>query len=359
MIPCAAAIRDEAARLAEGFRALGAIPFDTGILQPAGPLLDLYGEDIRARAYVTRDPHRGEMMLRPDFTLPVVRRHMRGPAGAARYAYAGEVFRRQEDDPARPREYVQAGFEVLGDDDGDGGGASAAAGGGDAAARDAEVLATLRAACGGAGRATFGDIGLVTAAVRGLTTSERRRRQLLRHVWRPARFRALLASYAAPPAAWTDPPPSAAPEIGAREAAEVAERIEALRADAATPPVPSEEAEAMVALLALACPPAEAADALGALARALGGLATRLPVFATRLAALGEGLDLRDMGFEASHARSAMEYYDGVTFTITAPGLPPLATGGRYDALTRAVGGAEVPAVGGVVRPAALLAARG
>ena len=346
MSPSAAAIRDEAARLAEGFRARGAAPFETAVLQPAGPLLDLYGEDIRARAYVTGDPHAGEMMLRPDFTLPLVRHHMAGdPAAPARYAYAGEVFRRQEDDPRRPREYVQAGFEVLGD--------------ADAAARDAEVLAALRAACGGAGRTTFGDIGLVTAAVRGLTTSERRRGQLLRHVWRPARFRALLAAYAAPPAPFVPPPPSAAPDIGARDAAEVAERIEALRADAATPPVPAAEAEAMVALLALACAPDAAAAALDRMARALPGLGARLPFFADRMAAMRGALDLGEVGFEASHARSAMEYYDGMTFTITAPGLPPLATGGRYDALTRAVGGADVPAVGGVARPAALLAARG
>ena len=342
----AAAIRTEAARIAEGFGARGAVPFETGVLQPAGPLLDLYGEDIRARAYVTRDPHRGEMMLRPDFTLPLMRHHMAGIAPApARYAYAGEVFRRQEDDPDRPSEYVQVGFEVLGE--------------ADAPARDAEVLAAMREACGGAGRTVFGDIGLVTAAVRGLTTSERRRAQLLRHVWRPARFRALLAAYAAPPAPFEAPAASAAPEIGTREAPEVAARIEALRADAATPPVPAREAEAMTALLALTCPPVEAPDALAGLASALGGLRSRLPLFSERLSALAEVADLSELGFAASHARSAMEYYDGVTFTIIAPGLPPLATGGRYDALTRALGGEEVPAVGGVVRPAALLEARG
>ena len=363
MSPEPAAIRDEALRCVEAFRARGAAPFETAVLQPAGPLLDLYGEDIRARAYVTRDPHRGEMMLRPDFTLPLVRRHMSQGGGSqgggpARYAYAGEVFRRQEDDPGRPSEYVQAGFEVLG---GEGGGGSDDGGGGrgDAPARDAEAFAALREACGAAGRATFGDIGLVTAATRGLTTSALRRAQLLRHVWRPARFRTLLAAYAAPAAPYREPAPSAAPEIGAREASEVAERIEALRADAATPPVPPEEAEAMMALLALSCAPDEAEGALAGFARALGGLDARLPLFAARLAELRRAADLREVRFEASHARSAMEYYDGVTFTIAAPGLPPLATGGRYDALTRAVGGgAGVPAVGGVVRPAALLAAR-
>ena len=56
-------VRAEAARLSALFEATGAAPFRTSILQSAETLLDLYGEDIRARAYVTRDPVAGEMML--------------------------------------------------------------------------------------------------------------------------------------------------------------------------------------------------------------------------------------------------------------------------------------------------------
>ena len=38
------------------------------------------------------------------------------------------------------------------------------------------------------------------------------------------------------------------------------------------------------------------------------------------------------------------------------PDLPPLATGGRYDALTRQLGqGSEIPAVGAVLRPGLML----
>ena len=62
------AVRAEAARLMEVFEGAGAVPVDAAILQPAEVLLDLYGEDIRARAYVTSDALRGEQMLRPDFT---------------------------------------------------------------------------------------------------------------------------------------------------------------------------------------------------------------------------------------------------------------------------------------------------
>ena len=82
------------------FRAAGAVEVAPDILLPAETLLALYGEDIRARAYVTQDPIRGEMMLRPDFTVPVVQMHMRNGAEPARYCYLGEVFRKQ--DPGCP-----------------------------------------------------------------------------------------------------------------------------------------------------------------------------------------------------------------------------------------------------------------
>ena len=105
----------ESARLRAYFETAGASPVESAILQPADALLDLYGEDIRARAYVTADPLRGELMLRPDFTVPVVLDHMAGGADPARYTYSGEVFRKQENDPDRPNEYFQVGFEIFDD----------------------------------------------------------------------------------------------------------------------------------------------------------------------------------------------------------------------------------------------------
>ena len=59
-----------------------------------------------------------------------------------------------------------------------------------------------------------------------------------------------------------------------------------------------------------------------------------------------------------ARGRGAMEYYDGFVFTFSAPDRPgeaPLATGGRYDALTTVLGsGRAIPAVGGVIRPGLL-----
>ncbi|MDZ4094925.1 MAG: ATP phosphoribosyltransferase regulatory subunit, partial [Paracoccaceae bacterium] len=107
-----AAIRAEAEAMFAAFQTTGALPVDADILLPAETLLDLYGEDIRARAYVTQDPLRGEMMLRPDFTVPVVQAHMAHGADPARYTYMGKVFRKQDHLGPRASEYLQVGYEV-------------------------------------------------------------------------------------------------------------------------------------------------------------------------------------------------------------------------------------------------------
>ena len=68
------------------------------------------------------------------------------------------------------------------------------------------------------------------------------------------------------------------------------------------------------------------------------------------------GISPETVLFDASHGHRTMEYYDGFTFSFVAesrPGWPPVATGGRYDALTAVLGrgGRAIPAVGGIIRP--------
>lgn len=343
--PDPAAVRAEAARILALFEASGAVPFETGVLQPAGPLLDLYGEDIRARAYVTADPLRGERMLRPDFTVALARAHAARGGGPARHCYAGEVFRRQEA-PGRPTEYLQAGIEVFDADD--------------PAPRDAEVLSLVLEAAR-TGVPVTGDMGLLMAAVRGLDASGRRRAALLRHVWRPERFRALLARLGAPERRDLPDAASPHPEIGERSAQEVAERLAALGADLAEPPLPAAQIAALGALIALRGTAGGVLGALRDLCEDLAGLGPALAVFERRLDALAaRGIEPAGLAFEASLGRASMEYYDGFVFDLRAgdrPDLPPLASGGRYDALVRALGG-DVPAVGAILRPASLLSAR-
>ena len=357
------AARAEAARLLAMFEAAGAVPVEPDILQPAEVLLDLYGEDIRARAYVTSDPSMGEHMLRPDFTVPVVQAHMQAGAGTARYAYAGEVFRRQEDDErGRPAEYIQAGVEFIG--------------GSDPAADEAEVFALIAEALAPLGlRAAIGDIGLLRSAVMGLETTEARRAALLRHLWRPRRFRTLVDRFSGrrpvPPArvalleqAMRDGAERliarAGPAVGLRGADEIAARLATLIDDAAVPPLDPAQVGLLDDLLALRGTPDEVLERLRDLAVDMPALEPAAARVETRLAALeARGVALAALDFEASHGRTTLEYYDGFVFGFYAPGrpdLPPVASGGRYDALTRVLGnGRELPAVGGVIRPGLVL----
>src|SRR5215472_14675273 len=70
------------------------------ILQPAEPFLDLSGEDIRKRMYLTTDPQGHELCLRPDLTIPVSRHYLASPAAGspAGYCYLGTVFRDRKAD---------------------------------------------------------------------------------------------------------------------------------------------------------------------------------------------------------------------------------------------------------------------
>ncbi len=346
-----AANKARAAELRARFEAAGAVPVDCAILQPAETLLDLYGEDIRTRAYVTTDPVQGEVMLRPDFTVPVVQMHMTQGAEPARYTYAGEVFRRQEEHPERASEYQQVGYEVFDRTD--------------AAESDAEVFALFSQTLDGLPlRAVTGDIGILMAAVEGLDASSARRAALMRHLWRPRRFRALLDRFSGrvpvPPSrkallAATDPMKDAGPVIGLRGEDEIAERVAALRAEAADGPLAREQVELLETLLKISETCQFALEQLRDIAVDMPAIVPAVERFARRCDVLeARGVDVASLSFEASYGRSSMEYYDGFVFGFVAegrPDWPPIATGGRYDALTRRLGrGAEIPAVGGVIR---------
>ncbi|MCC6306041.1 MAG: ATP phosphoribosyltransferase regulatory subunit [Rhodobacteraceae bacterium] len=366
MTPAAAtaAARAEGERLLAGFAAAGALRVEAPVLLPAATLLDLWGEDIRARAFLTRDPVQGEMVLRPDFTVPVVEAHMAAGAEPARYCYLGEVFRAQERPSARPREFLQAGFELFARDD--------------PAEADAEVFALFAGLLDGLGlQPVTGDIGILMAAVRGLTTTAARKAALLRHVWRPRRFRRLLDRFAgrapAPPEraalvarlAGADPRAliaAAGPLVGLRGEDEIRDRIALLVADAGAPPIAAPEAACLYDLLGLAAPATAALAHLRGITPLMPAIAPAVDRFAARLAALARrGIDPATLPFEASHGRSTLEYYDGFVFGFHAadPALAAVASGGRYDALTAVLGGGRsIPAVGAVIRPALVAALR-
>src|SRR5690348_9461320 len=139
------------------------------ILQPAEPFLDLSGEDIRRRMFLTTDPQGGEMCLRPDLTIPVSRAYLQSAAAgkAASFCYLGAVFRHR---PGASSEFVQVGIESFGRQD--------------KAAADAEMLALGLEATAQYGMSTpeirVGDVGLFSAFVAALDLAPAWKRRLIK-----------------------------------------------------------------------------------------------------------------------------------------------------------------------------------
>lgn len=333
-------------RFLTAFREAGAVEVAPDILLPADTLLDLYGEDIRARAYTSTDPLRGEVMLRPDFTVPVVQMHMAGGAEPARYCYLGEVFRKQDpgdERPANPRdnEYLQVGFELFAHDP----------------RADAEVFALFhRLLAPYRLQAVTGDMGLLIDAVRALPLSDARREALLHHIWRPGRFGRLLVRFSSPAQSRRFAQATGA-WAGLRSQAEMERRMVRLAADQDVAPLDPVWIGRLDRLFALRAPMPDALAMLADLGREWPELAHAIRRIDDRAAMLmAVGIDPGQVLFDASHGHRTMEYYDGFTFSFLSrdnPDWPPVATGGRYDALTAVLGrgGRAIPAVGGIVRP--------
>ena len=117
-------------------------------------------------------------------------------------------------------------------------------------------------------------------------------------------------------------------------------------------------------ILSLKAPSPAALAALRDLARLTPALTPALDRMEQRLEALARrGVTVETLAFEAAYGRTTLEYYDGFVFGFyaeTRPDLPAIASGGRYDALTRVLGrGRSIPAVGGVIRPALVAALQG
>ena len=157
-----------------------------------------------------------------------------------------------------------------------------------------------------------------------------------------------------------DPFEGAGPEIGLRRRAEVEARIAVLREDAATAPISDNEVALIEAILSVRETLPFALDHLRHIAMDMPSITAAVEGLAARAAALeARGIDIAALDFEAAYGRTHMEYYDGFVFGLYAearPDLPPVASGGRYDALTRVLGRRVgrpdgMPAVGAVIRP--------
>jgi ATP phosphoribosyltransferase regulatory subunit len=365
------------------FRAGGYELVAPAIIQPANLMLDVVGEDLRARTYVFPDQDGHELCLRPDLTVPTCRLYLeRDPSAqtAARLCYNGPAFRyRPVDAPkGNPREFRQAGLEAFGLTDAD--------------ATDAEIVSLTTTAARAAGLSAFrlkiGDLGLFSALLDALAMPQRWRDRLRHQFWRPAAFRAELhrltnaqdsAARHLPKdlVAALDPAnPRAALDIvadhlsragldlqGARTLEDVTEGLLAIVADARTTPLAARDAALIEAVVAVRATASAAVDQIAAAAKRPGvDITAALDAFSRRLRLLrAGGADLDAAEFSGDFGRK-FEYYTGFVFELEAPDLGrnnPIAGGGRYDGLLEAVGAPKrVPAVGAAIYTERLLQAQ-
>jgi ATP phosphoribosyltransferase regulatory subunit len=376
------ALEAQARTLLAVFIAAGHEAVAPPIIQPAGVFLDVLGEALRGRTYVFTDLNGEELCLRPDLTVPTCRLYLERHAAAdreAHYCYNGPAFRFQPvgADAAHPREFRQAGIEAFGVEDRE-----------EAEAHTLTlVLAALRQAGLREWALRIGDLGIFDAVLNAAEMPERWRRRLRHQFWRSEAFRAelkrLTTSPARPGAALPralieglDPEDRAGAEslvvehldkggielIGVRSVAEIAEGLLAIAADAKAEPLSQATAAMIEGYLGVRAyahqAPAKVRELIG---KDKPGIAAALDAFERRSALLKEsGIAMSEVPFAGEFGRN-VAYYTGFVFEVMAPSLgpaSPVAGGGRYDGLLKAVGAPRnVPAVGGAIHTERLLAA--
>ena len=348
---------------------------DPPLLQPAEPFLDLSGEDIRRRMFLTTDPQGREMCLRPDLTIPVSRAYLQSAAAGkpAGFCYLGAVFRHR---PGASAEFLQLGIESFGRRD--------------KAAADAEMLALGLEATAQYGltepEIRIGDVGLFSAFIAALDLAPAWKRRLIKDFNRKSSLKhdlnqLTLAAADHPPeyqgvlAALAGSDPKAAhalvtdllsiagiATVGGRSVAEIADRFLEQATLNAPARLPQETRALIERFLSVAGDPDDAAAILRALtADAKISLGPALDLFETRTGFLAaRGLDVRAVKFATDFGRG-FDYYTGFVFELhNAAANNPLVAGGRYDGLLTRLGAPEaIPAVGFAASVEALAAAGG
>ncbi|MBX9907208.1 MAG: ATP phosphoribosyltransferase regulatory subunit [Beijerinckiaceae bacterium] len=334
---------------------------EPAILQPADVFLDLSGEDIRRRIFMTQDAEGKDWCLRPEYTIPVALAHIAsGATEPAAYCYCGPVFRMRAGEPG---EFTQAGLESFGRDD--------------LSACDAEIMALTIEAASVLGlpapRIVMGDVAILNAVLDGLNVPHGARRRLMRAVvqGRGADAVAALApvasggeaAHAGLLKALEGQEPGAAKAfvedvlsiagiaaVGGRKPSDIAERFLARAAERENP-VGAETQTLLAEILAVSGDPDTASTALRALAeKASLDLARELDAFDERTGFLAvRGVDVGAITFSAGFARN-LDYYTGFIFELHDPVRgdgKPVAGGGRYDGVLGRLGaGQPTPAVG-------------
>ena len=350
--------------LIASFERAGYVRVAPAILQPAEPFLDLSGEDIRKRMYLTTDPQGHELCLRPDLTIPVSRHYLASPtAGKPQgFCYLGPVFRHRD---VGAGEFLQAGIESFARPD--------------TAAADAEMLALGLDATTHYGLKAadihIGDVALFAALIAALDLAPAWKRRLIKDFNHKTSLAhdldrlAIAASHARPEyqgvlAALAGSDPKAAralvtdllsiagiTAVGGRSVGEIADRFLEQAELGAGSALPRETRKLIERFLAIGGDPDEAAAELRALADdARLALGPALDLFESRTGFLAaRGVEPKHIRFSTAFGRG-LDYYTGMVFELHDPSAKvagELVAGGRYDGLFARLGAAHVvPAVG-------------
>lgn len=341
------------------FAERGAPLTEVPVLQPADPFLDMAGEDLRRRIFLTESETGETLCLRPEFTIPVCLDHIARRAGTPRrYAYLGEVFRQRREGDA---EFFQAGIEDLGETDIATADARSVA---DAHALLSTVLPATRLAV------TLGDQSVFEAVLFALGLPLGWRKRLSRAFGSSAQLAVALEDLANPsrPGQFADEAARYVVDGDARGLAlhvaalmdqaglsqgagrtpeEIARRL-IEKAELRSVRLSNEVFDALKRFIAIRAPLAEAPRVLEEFASVANlSLGTALDLFTARVKAIaGQGLPADSVVYDAGFGRP-LDYYTGLVFEISAAGSLPLVGGGRYDRLLTMLGaGAPIPGVG-------------
>ncbi len=328
---------------------------DIGLLQPADPFLDSTGEDLRRRIFLTQENSGTWHCLRPEFTIPVCMAHRDENASPTRYGYCGPVFRQRNN---APHEFVQAGYEDIGDPD-----------------RASADIACVKHAIGLLNRLevdryelVVGNQWIFATVLEQLEIPEAWRKKLLRAFGDDALLADVISSLAGQGGdlVATLPEPvrqalksgngddmvnavtammqdAGLPLTGSRTPQAIAERV-IQQAQLSQTMLDDQTRSVLDTYLAIECDLNTVDTTLAAFADDVG---IDLSIARRSLAELSEGLTGQTALFRARFGRR-LDYYSGMVFEVYRDGADqPLIGGGRYDQLLTVLGSkTEIPAVG-------------
>ncbi len=351
---------DFAQNILDAFERFAAERVDTSIIQPAEPFLDIAGEDLRRRIFMTQSESGESLCLRPEFTIPVCLRHIEIATGTPkRYAYLGQVFRQRRDGD---NEFYQAGIEDLGDET--------------MARADARAIVQAKSIVasvlpGQSLKIVIGDQGVFEAVVGALGLASGWQKRLIHAFGQISQLQNMLDRLAHPQkmSGLSDEVSQYLAEgndagliahidatmektgystHASRSPTEIVRRLKEKLALSETSLDPY-KLSVLSEFLSLDVPLYQAPALLTGFAKRTGlKLDHTVEAFEERVASLMEqGADLSDFSWRAAFGRP-LDYYTGLVFEITERGQSVvLAGGGRFDRMLTLLGAPRhIPAVG-------------